>query len=86
MKAFTYIVRCADGTLYTGYTTDIERRLNAHNSGKASKYTRGRLPVELVYLETFDEKNKAMSRECQIKKLPRKEKLRLIDLWQHGKS
>ncbi|MBR2143429.1 GIY-YIG nuclease family protein, partial [Anaerovibrio sp.] len=52
MKAFTYIVRCADGTLYTGYTTDIERRLNAHNSGKASKYTRGRLPVELVYLET----------------------------------
>lgn len=86
MKAFTYIVRCADGTLYTGYTTDIERRLNAHNSGKASKYTRGRLPVELVYLETFDEKNKAMSRECQIKKLPRKEKLRLIDLWQYGKS
>ena len=51
MKAFTYIVRCADGTLYTGYTTDIERRLNAHNSGKASKYTRGRLPVELVYLD-----------------------------------
>ncbi len=86
MKAFTYIVRCADGTLYTGYTTDIERRLNAHNSGKASKYTRGRLPVELVYLETFDEKNKAMSRECQIKKLPRKDKLRLIDLWQYGKS
>ena len=86
MKAFTYIVRCADGTLYTGYTTDIERRLNAHNSGKASKYTRGRLPVELVYLETFDEKNQAMSRECQIKKLPRKEKLRLIDLWQYGKS
>ena len=86
MKAFTYIVRCADGTLYTGYTTDIERRLNAHNSGKASKYTRGRLPVELGYLETFDEKNKAMSRECQIKKLPRKDKLRLIDLWQYGKS
>ena len=86
MKAFTYIVRCADGTLYTGYTTDIERRLNAHNSGKASKYTRGRLPVELVYLEAFDEKNQAMSRECQIKKLTRKDKLRLIDLWQDGKS
>lgn len=85
MKAFTYIVRCADGTLYTGYTTDIERRLNAHNSGKASKYTRCRLPVELVYLEAFDEKNQAMSRECQIKKLPRKDKLRLIDLWQHSK-
>lgn len=78
MKAYTYILRCADGTLYTGYTTDVEHRLEMHNSGKASKYTRCRRPVELVYLEEFSDKNQAMSRECQIKKLTRQAKEALI--------
>ena len=79
MKAYTYILKCADGSLYTGYTTDGEHRLAMHNSGKASKYTRGRLPVELVYVEEFSDKNQAMSREWQIKQLSREEKLKLIN-------
>ncbi len=79
MKAYTYILKCADGSLYTGYTTDVEHRLAMHNSGKASKYTRGRLPVELVYVEEFSDKNQAMSREWQIKQLSREEKLKLIN-------
>ena len=79
MKAYTYILKCADGSLYTGYTTDIEHRLAMHNSGKASKYTRSRLPVQLVYVEEFDDKNQAMSREWQIKQLSREEKLKLIN-------
>ena len=79
MRAFTYILECADGTLYTGYTTDVERRLASHNSGKASKYTRGRLPVKLVYLEECKDKETAMSREWHIKQLSRVEKLKLIE-------
>ena len=79
MKAFAYIVECADGTLYTGYTTDIEKRLATHNSGKASKYTRCRLPVRLVYLEECKDKETAMSREWHIKQLTRNAKLRLIE-------
>ena len=79
MRAFTYILECADGTLYTGYTTDVERRLATHNSGKASKYTRGRLPVKLVYLEECKDKKTAMSREWHIKQLSRVEKLKLIE-------
>ena len=79
MRAFTYILECADGTLYTGYTTDVERRLATHNSGKASKYTRGRLPVKLVYLEECEDKETAMSREWHIKQLSRVEKLKLIE-------
>ena len=59
MTAFTYIVRCADGTLYTGWTDDIEKRLAAHNSGHGAKYTRSRRPVELVYQECFDTKEEA---------------------------
>lgn len=78
MKAYTYLLRCADGTLYCGWTNDIEKRLAAHNSGKASKYTRSRLPVELVYLETFETKQEAMSREARIKRLSRRQKLALI--------
>ena len=78
MKAYTYLLRCADGTLYCGWTNDIEKRLAAHNSGKASKYTRSRLPAELVYVETFDTKQEAMSREAQIKRLSRRQKLALI--------
>ena len=79
MRAFTYILECADGTLYTGYTTDMEKRLATHNSGKASKYTRCRLPVKLVYLEECKDKETAMSREWHIKQLSRAEKLKLIE-------
>ena len=79
MRAFTYILECADGTLYTGYTTDMEKRLATHNSGKASKYTRCRLPVKLVYLEEWKDKETAMSREWHIKQLSRVEKLKLIE-------
>ena len=75
---YTYILRCADGTLYTGWTNDLEKRLAAHNAGKASKYTRARLPVELAYFEVFETKAEAMRREVLIKQLSRPEKLRLI--------
>ena len=78
MKAYTYLLRCADGTLYCGWTDNIEKRLAAHNSGKASKYTRSRLPVKLVYYESFETKQEAMSREARIKRLSRREKLSLI--------
>ena len=78
MKAYTYLLRCADGTLYCGWTNDIEKRLAAHNSGKASKYTRSRLPAELVWYEVFDTKQEAMSREAQIKRLSRRQKLALV--------
>lgn len=78
MKAYTYLLRCADGTLYCGWTDNLEKRLAAHNSGKASKYTRSRLPVELVYYETFESRKEAMSREARIKRLSRGEKLALI--------
>jgi putative endonuclease len=79
MKKFTYIVKCADGTLYTGWTTDIDRRIKEHNSKTGSKYTRSRTPVELVYLESFSEKVLAMKREAEIKKYSRAEKLKLIE-------
>lgn len=79
MKAYTYLLRCADGTLYCGWTNDIEKRLAAHNSGKASKYTRSRLPAELVWYETFETKQEAMSREARIKRLSRQQKLDLIE-------
>ena len=75
---YTYLVRCADGTLYCGYTDDLERRLAVHNSGRGAKYTSRRLPVVLVYSERFDSKSRAMSRECAIKRLTRAEKLALI--------
>lgn len=75
---YTYILRCADGTLYTGWTNDLERRLAAHNAGKGSKYTSSRRPVELVYREERETKEQAMSRERQIKRLTRSEKLALI--------
>ena len=60
---YTYIVRCCDNTLYTGWTTDLDRRMEAHNSGKGAKYTRSRRPVELIYAERFDTKQEAMRRE-----------------------
>lgn len=77
---FTYMVRCADETLYTGWTTCLERRLKAHNEGKAgAKYTRAKRPVELVYFEGYETKEEAMKREYAIKQLTRKEKIRLMD-------
>lgn len=75
---FVYILRCGDGSLYTGWTNDLQRRLTAHRSGKGGKYTRSRLPVELVYSESCETKQQAMSREAQIKKLRRQEKLALL--------
>ena len=74
----TYMLRCSDGTLYTGWTKNIEKRLEAHNAGKGGKYTRARTPVELVYLEEYETKQEAMSREVQIKRLTRKEKEALM--------
>lgn len=79
MKFYTYILKCSDDTLYTGYTNNLEKRLLAHNEGKASKCTRGRLPVEMIYHEEFEDKSSAMKRECAIKKLSREEKLKLIE-------
>lgn len=76
---YTYIVECKDGTLYTGWTTDLERRMKAHNTGKGAKYTRSRLPVVLRYYESFETKQEAMKREYEIKQLTRKEKEKLIE-------
>ena len=76
---FTYILRCADGTYYTGWTNNLEKRLAAHNAGVASKYTRSRRPVELVYHECFETKEEAMSREWRIKQLTRAQKEALIN-------
>ncbi|MBQ5756334.1 MAG: GIY-YIG nuclease family protein [Erysipelotrichaceae bacterium] len=74
---YTYILRCADGTLYTGWTNDLEKRLRAHNDGTGSKYTKPRRPVELIYFEQFETKVEAMQREYAIKQLSRSEKLLL---------
>ena len=73
-----YMLRCSDGTLYTGIATDAERRLREHNSGKGAKYTRSRLPVELVWWEECPTKEAAMSREWYVKRLTREQKLALI--------
>ena len=75
---YTYILRCADGTFYTGWTNDLEKRLEAHNSKRGAKSTRGRLPGELAYFEEFETETEARKRECAIKKLKRKEKEKLI--------
>ena len=72
---YTYILRCRDGSLYTGWTNNLEKRLNCHNAGKGAKYTKARLPVELAYFETFQTKKEAMQREWEIKKMTRKEKI-----------
>lgn len=78
MSFYVYMLRCADGTLYTGYTDDPERRARVHNAGKGAKYTRSRLPVELVYREVFGDKSAALRREWEIKRLTRAQKLALI--------
>ena len=77
---YVYILMCNDGSLYTGWTNDLESRIDAHNSGKGAKYTSGRLPVVLKYFEEFETKQEAMKREYEIKKLTKKDKLRIIDL------
>ena len=83
---YTYMVKCGDDTLYTGYTTDVVRRTKAHNSGKGAKYTRSRLPVELVYYEVHDTKHDAMRREYELKQLTRVEKLKLIEEFHRGEK
>ena len=77
-KAYMYVLKCSDGTLYTGYTTNIQKRLAVHNSGKGAKYTRVRLPVTLLYYEKFPNKSAAMSAEALFKKKSRQEKLAYI--------
>lgn len=78
MSWWVYILRCADDTLYTGVTDDVERRLAAHNSGKGAKYTRGRGPVAVVYREEQPDKSQALRRELALKRLTRPQKLALI--------
>ena len=73
-----YIIECSDGSLYTGVTTDIERRMKQHNSGKAASYTRVRTPVRLVYNESHPDRSSALKREAEIKSWPRKKKLEQI--------
>lgn len=82
--AYTYILECADGTFYTGWTTDLQRRLSEHNSGTGAKYTRCRLPASLVYYETFSSRREAMRREAAIKKLSRSAKEKLISACSTG--
>lgn len=77
-KNYTYILECADGSLYCGWTNRLKERVQAHNAGRGAKYTKSRRPVTLVYYEEFDTKQEAMQREWAVKQLPRKEKLRLI--------
>lgn len=76
--AYTYMVECNDGTLYTGWTNDLEQRMKNHNLGKGAKYTRSRLPVRLVYYEIHSSKQEAMKREYAIKQMSRKDKLSFL--------
>ena len=76
---YLYILRCGDGTLYTGITNDVEKRLEAHRNGKGAKYTRGRGPLELVYRESCGSHSEALKREHQVKRLSRQEKQQMIE-------
>ena len=76
---YVYIVKCSDGTLYTGYTNNLNRRIKEHNEGEGAKYTKGRRPVNLVYSEKFKTKSKALKREYRIKQLSRKKKFALFN-------
>ena len=78
MEYFVYLLQCADGTLYTGFTTDLKRREAVHNAGKGAKYTRSRLPVRMVYFEGFETEHGARSREWHLKRLSHAEKVALI--------
>lgn len=75
---YVYILRCGDGSLYTGWTNDLEQRVAEHAAGRGCKYTRSHLPVELVHTETYPTREEAMSREWHIKHMSRDEKMRLI--------
>ena len=77
-NAYMYVVECRDGSYYTGYTTDVKRRLAVHNSGKGAKYTRARLPVKLIYVEGFASKEEAMSAEALLKRKKRPQKERFF--------
>ncbi len=79
MPAYVYILKCSDNTLYTGWTTCLLKRVKMHNDGKASKYTRGRLPVEIVYSEEHESREDALKREMEIKGFSRAEKLKLCN-------
>ena len=81
---YAYLLLCADGSLYAGWTNDLQRRLHAHNEGTGAKYTRARRPVRLVYAEAFDTKEEAQKRECQIKKLRHKQRLSLVTAGQEN--
>ena len=76
---YTYMLECADGSYYTGWTNNLKQRIEAHNSGKGAKYTKGRGPVKLVHVETFDTKEEAMKREYQVKRLTKEGKMKLIN-------
>ncbi len=76
---FVYMLECADGTLYTGVSNDLAKRIEKHNTGKGAKYTRSRLPVKLVYSETAPDKGEALKKEIKMKQLSRTEKLELIN-------
>lgn len=75
---YVYIIKCGDGTLYTGWTNDIEKRFKAHQEGRGAKYTRGRRPLELVHIEVFEDRAEAQRREREIKRLSRAQKIALI--------
>ena len=75
---YVYILRCSDNSLYTGWTNNLDKRIKTHSEGKGAKYTKARLPVELVYFEEFEDKISAMKREYAIKKLTRVDKIKLI--------
>ena len=77
-KAYMYVVECCDGTYYTGYTTDVKKRIAVHNNGKGAKYTRARLPVKLIYVEGFDSKEEALSAEALLKRQKRPQKERFL--------
>ena len=75
---YTYILKCQDGSFYTGWTNDLEKRIQAHNAGKGAKYTKNRRPVKLIYWEEYETKSEAMKREYAIKYMSRQEKEKLV--------
>jgi len=82
MSCYCYILECADGTFYTGWTTDPERRVSQHNKGSGAKYTSTRRPVKLVYLEPQSNRSDAMKRELAIKKMKRVQKIKLVEKYE----
>lgn len=80
MKAYVYMLECADGTLYTGWTNDLEKRVVSHNVGTGAKYTRARLPVKMIWYEECEDKSAALKREVEIKKMPRRKKQELAKM------